>query len=194
MKRQIAFITGLVSIATFAGYNPEWGFALNITIKDARITPGILLQMCSNSPLYFTLPDGNRDYVKTVIFNISQRKTGNYDVDYEIISHNDKRTIQTKGTKKEVVEHILHKTFPQVLTSNGEHQWYNLRSLEKSETARLALQKSVDLINGFLPKTTQLSFDEKDFSAIPFNDWRSWFSPSSWKNYWAWRRVTNKNP
>jgi hypothetical protein len=190
MKLHIAFIAGLMTIS--AGYNPKW-FNLTLNIKDSRITPGILLTMCENSPLYFTLPDQSRDYVKDVMFNISQRRTGtdiNYDVDYKIISYNNTYTIQAKGMKKDVVEPILQRTFPQVFKSAGEQKWYFLRDLEKNEADKTTFKNVIDLINNFLPQNAQLQLDEKDFSAIQFNEWRAWFSPNTWRNWWRWRNET----
>lgn len=196
MKFKIALLIGLMSASIFARYNPQH-FNLHLGIKNSKVTPGILMTMCSNAPMYFALPDGSRDYVRDVTFNISQRKAGNdvkYDVDYDITTYNNKHTIQTKGTQKDTVEPILQQTFPEVFTSAGDDRRYMLSDLRSSEADRVVFRSAVKLINSFLPPTAQLQVDEKDFSEIQINEWRAWIYPSGWGNWWQWERERRRNP
>lgn len=189
-KLYIVLVSGLLTgLTSFADYNPR-GFGMHVTIKDHRTIPGIIINMHDNPPLYFTMPGNERDYVKSVLFNISQRTNSKkhtvYDIDYEIISYNNSYVLETKSLAASEVEPILKHTFPEVFTSESNtttvEVLHTLR--ENRDNSRTLLKNCVDLINAFI--TTKLNLDEKDFMKRERSEW-SWFSLNDWRNWWAWR-------
>ena len=190
MKCRFIFIAALLcTLNVLAQYNPRF-FGCRISFKKATVITGMIIDMHGNPPLYFTLPDGTRDYVKDILLNISQQKKGEhvtYNIDYIIHSYNNSYDLSTKGTAADTVEPILNKTFPQLFSAQGtEREWCSLRSLRNSKENVATFKKAVDLINAFVP--AKLNYDEKDFMKLEFYEWRSWFSVDSWRNWFAYRK------